>query len=149
MVKNNKGFTIVEIMVTSVIGIMTALVVAGYLSYLSKLNQEMKIRRISGNIVHSISESIRFNLSLFQVTFDNSEDKEKAMLKPENLPLGISNSKLIQRTDCVKWGCQAYLGYIIIPSDIVRNLYEVKFLAVSTDKGAKWQADYTYFITVK
>ena len=149
MVRNNRGFTIVEIMVTSVIGVMTALVVAGYLSYLSKLSQEMKIRRISGNIVHSISESIRFNLSLFQVTFDNSEDKEKSMLLPANLPLGISNSTLVQRTDCVKYGCQAYLGYIIIPSDIVRNLYEVKFLAVSTDKGAEWQADYTYFITVK
>jgi type II secretory pathway pseudopilin PulG len=149
MIKNSKGFTIVEILVTSVIGVLTALVVAGYLSYLAKLNQEMKIRRISGNIVHSISESIRFNLSLFQVTFDNSKDKEDAMLLPANLPLGISNSTLIQRTECVKYGCQAYLGYIIIPSDIVRNLYEVKFLAVSTDKEARWQTDYTYFITVK
>ncbi|MNK87477.1 hypothetical protein D3C87_1074160 [compost metagenome] len=149
MLGNKKGFTIVEVLVTAVIGVVTAGVVASYIAYLARLNQEMKIRRISGNIVHSISESIRFNLSLYQVTFDNSQKKEEEMLLPANLPLGISNSMLVQRTQCATLGCQAYLGYIIIPSIIVRNLYEVKFLAVSTDKEAKWKADFTYFITVK
>jgi type II secretory pathway pseudopilin PulG len=149
MTNNNKGFTIVEVLVTAVIGVLTAGVVAGYVSYLSKLNHEMKIRRIAGNVVHSISESIRFNLSLYQVSFDGSPATVERLLKPDNLPWGISNSKLIQRSECVKWGCQAYLGFVIIPSDIVRNLYEVKFLATSVDVGGKWKTEFTYFITVK
>jgi prepilin-type N-terminal cleavage/methylation domain-containing protein len=146
---NKKGFTIVEVLVASVIGVITAGVVASYISYLARVNQEMKIRRIAGNVVHSISESIRFNLSLFQVSFNNSPEHEEEMLKPANLPLGISNSKVIQRADCAKYGCQAYLGYIIIPSLLVRNLYEVKFLATSVDVEGKWKTDFTYFITVK
>jgi type II secretory pathway pseudopilin PulG len=149
MTNNNKGFTIVEVLVTAVIGVLTAGVVAGYISYLAKLNHEMKIRRIAGNVVHSISESIRFNLSLYQVSFDNSPATEERLLKTENLPLGISNSTLIQRTDCIKYGCQAYLGFIIMPSDIVRNVYEVKFRATSVDAEGKWKTEFTYFITVK
>lgn len=149
MLDNRKGFTLVEVLVTAVIGVVTAGVVASYISYLARLNQELKIRRISGNIVHSVAESIRFNLSLYQVSFDNSLEKEKEMLLPANLPLGISNSVLVQRSECATVGCQAYLGYMIMPSLTVRNLYEVKFLAVSTDKEGKWKADFTYFITVK
>ena len=147
--KNNKGYTIVEVLVTAVIGVLTAGVVAGYISYLSRLNQELKIRRIAGNVVHSLSESIRFNLSLFQVSFNNDPDHLKKMLKIENLPLGISNSTLIQRTECATKGCQAYLGYIIVPSDIVRNLYQVKFVAATTDVEGEWTTEFTYFITVK
>ena len=146
---NKRGFTIIEVLVTAVIGVITAGAIASYISYLAKMNHQLKIRRISGNIVHSLSESVRFNLSLFQVTFDNSPEKAKAMLLPANLPLGISNSTLVSRTDCAKYGCQAYLGYIIVPSDTVRNLYQVKFLATSTDAGALWQTEFTYFITVK
>lgn len=151
MKMNKRGFTLVEVLVTAAIGLVTAGVVASYVSYLAKLNHEIKIRRISGNIVHSIAESIRYNLSLFQVTFDNNSDTEKAILVPAKLPLGISNSSLIQRSECPtsKYGCQAYLGYVIVPSDLVRNLYRVKFLATSTDAGAKWKTEFEYFITVK
>ena len=148
MIKNKKGFTVLEILITSIIGVITAGVIASYISYLSRLNQEMKIRRIAGNVVHSISESIRFNLSLFQVSFDTLESEEE-MLKLENLPLGISNSTLVQRSKCVEVGCQAYLGYVISPSLFVRNLYQVKFKARSTDVEGKWETEFTYFITVK
>lgn len=149
MIRNKKGFTIIEVLVTSVIGVVTAGVVASYISYLARLNQEMKIRRIAGNVVHSISESIRFNLSLFQVSFDNSVASEEEMLKVENLPLGISNSTVVQRSQCAKVGCQAYLGYVIIPSEFVRNLYQVRFRATSIDAEGKWKVEFTYFITVK
>jgi prepilin-type N-terminal cleavage/methylation domain-containing protein len=148
MIKNKKGFTIIEILVTSIIGVVTAGVIASYISYLSRLNHEMKIRRIAGNVVHSISESIRFNLSLFQVSFDTLESEDE-MLKVANLPLGISNSTLIQRSECATKGCQAYLGYVISPSLFVRNLYQVRFVASSIDAEGKWKTEFTYFITVK
>lgn len=147
--KNQKGFTLVEILISLVIGCITAAVIASYISYLARLNAQMKLRRISGEAIHSLAESIRFNLSLFQVSFDNSTDKEEEMLAPDKLPLAISNHNLVQRAECEKVSCQAFVGYIIIPSEIVRNLYQVKFLAVSTDKEGKWRQNFTYFITVK
>lgn len=147
MIKNQRGFTLIEVLVTAAIGVITASVIASYIAYLAKLNNEIKIRRISGNIVHSIAESVRYNLSLFQVSFDNNPDSVKAMLKADKLPLGISNSKLIQRTECATLGCQAYLGYVIVPNDVVRNLYQVKFQVTGTDGEGKWE--FEYFITVK
>lgn len=148
-IKNQKGFTLIEILIALVIGSITAAVIASYISYLARLNAQMKLRRVSGEAIHSLAESIRFNLSLFQASFDNSITKEKEMLDPAKLPLAIQNHNLVQRSECAKVACQAYVGYIIIPSEIVRNLYQVKFLALSTDEEGKWRQTFTYFITVK
>lgn len=148
--KNQKGFTLIEILISLVIGSITAAVIASYISYLARLNAQMKLRRVSGEAIHSLAESIRYNLSLFQVSFDNSLEKEKELLAVDKLPLAISNHTLIKRSECVgQVTCQAFVGYIIIPSEIVRNLYQVKFLAVSTDAEGKWRQNFTYFITVK
>lgn len=151
--KNNKGFTIIELLVTVAIGIITAGAVAGYISYLAKLNNHMKIRRIAGTAVHTFAENMRYNLTLFQVSFDNSTNNEDALLDSDKLPLGISGSDVIPRSECATVGCQAYLGYIIIPSEFVRNLYAVKFVAVSTlkseSKEDKWKNIFTYYLTVK
>lgn len=146
---NNKGFTLLEILIALVIGSITAACIASYITFLSRLHNQMKLRRASGDAIHAMAESIRFNLSLFQVSFDNSLSKEKEMLDPANLPLAVSKNTLVQRTECTKVPCQAYVGYIIIPSEIIRNVYEVKFLAVSTDKEATWKTNFSYFITVK
>lgn len=150
LMKNQKGFTLIEILVSLIIGCVTAAVIASYISYLARLNAQMKLRRISGEAIHSLAESIRYNLSLFQVSFDNSTTKEDELLAVDKLPLAISNHNLINRTECSdQTPCQAYVGYIIIPSEIVRNLYQVKFSAVSTDAEGKWRQNFTYFITVK
>lgn len=147
---NNKGFTILEVLVTTVVGGITAYMVASYMTDLNKLHQQLKLRRLTGEAVHSIAESIRFNLSYYQVTFDNSVTKELEVLTPSKLPLGVSKGSVIQKSECATRGCEAYMGYLIIPSEFVRNLYQVKFKIVSAkDMGVSWDKTYTYFITVK
>jgi prepilin-type N-terminal cleavage/methylation domain-containing protein len=150
---NNKGFTLIEILLALLIGCITAACIASYISFLAGLNNRMKLRRASGEAIHAMAESIRFNLSLFQVTYDNSNAKEEEMLAPAALPLAVASNTIVPRSTCGTGTpmvrCTAYVGYIIVPSEIIRNLYQVKFLAVSTDKEAKWKTDFTYFITVK
>jgi len=148
---NNKGFTLIEILVALLIGCITAACIASYIAFLAGLNNRMKLRRASGEAIHAMAESIRFNLSLFQVTYDNRQAKEDEMLAPAALPLAVASNTIVPRSTCgtATVRCTAYVGYIIVPSEIIRNLYQVKFLAVSTDKEAKWKTDFTYFITVK
>lgn len=146
---NKKGFTLLEVLIALVIGSITAACIASYISFLSRLHNQMKLRRVAGDAIHALAESVRFNLSLFQVSFDNSPTKGAELLDPAKLPLAVSNNGIVQRTECLKVRCQAYVGYIIIPSEIVRNVYEVKFLAVSIDEEAKWRQNFSYFITVK
>ncbi|WP_413287894.1 type IV pilus modification PilV family protein [Bdellovibrio sp. HCB337] len=150
---DKKGFTLLEVLIALLIGSITAACIASYISFLARLHNQMKLRRVAGDAIHAMAESIRFNLSLFQVSFDNSNTKEKELLDPAKLPLAIANNGIVQRSECASKTtvirCQAYVGYIIIPSMIVRNVYEVKFLAVSTDAEAKWKQNFSYFITVK
>ncbi|MNS84873.1 hypothetical protein D3C72_1187150 [compost metagenome] len=109
----------------------------------------MKLRRVTGNTIHSFAESMRFNMSLYQITFDNSLTKEAEMLDPSKLPLGISRNNVVPRAECATKGCQAHFGYIIIPSIFIRNLYELKFKVVSPDGKATWEQTYSYYITNK
>lgn len=147
--KNNKGFTLVEVSVATLLGALVTYAAISYITYLSGLNSRMTLRRIAANTIHSYTENIRYNLSLYQVSFDNSLEKENELLDFKNLPLAISDSTVVPRTECAKVGCQAYFGYIIIPSEFVRNLYQVKMRIwnASGKEGQGW--DQTYFITTR
>lgn len=147
--KDNKGFTLIEVSVAAFLGAMVAYAAISYITYLSNLNSRMTLRRIAANTVHSYVENIRYNLSLYQVSFDNSIEKEKELLALPNLPLAISDSVVVPRSECSKIGCQAYFGYIIIPSEFVRNLYQVKIRVWNANgkEGQGW--DQTYFITTR
>ena len=148
--KNNKGFSIVETMVA--LAITTTVVAAAgyYIGFLSNIHQTASLKRSTAVAIHSFAENIRFNLSLYQVTFDNSLSNEENMLSFDRLPLAISGNRVIPRSECSSNPCKAYFGYIIIPSEFTRNLYQVKFMVASAhDRGVKWQEDYAYFITVK
>lgn len=146
---NSKGYTVIEVLVALAIGLVTVYMTATYVSYLGNLNAKMKLRRITGNTIHSYAESVRFNLSLYQVAFDNSVTKEKELLNPDTLPLGISRNNVVPRAQCATVGCQAYFGYVIIPSVFVRNLYELKFKVASPDGKVSWDQTYSYYITNK
>lgn len=147
--KNNKGFTLIEVSVAAFLGAMVAYAAISYITYLSNLNSRMTLRRIASNTIHSYAENIRYNLSLYQVSFNNSPEKENELLALNNLPLGISDSVVVPRSECAKVGCQAYFGYIIIPNEFVRNLYQVKIRVwnASGKEGQGW--DQTYFITTR
>ncbi|MBO9665953.1 MAG: type II secretion system protein [Bdellovibrio sp.] len=149
MIKNNKGFTILETLAAAVVGILVAYATFSYLTFSAKLTNQLKLSRVSNDVVQSIVESIRFNLSLYQVSFETSLDKEDELLKQEKLPYGISNGNLVARDQCGKTvPCQAYFGYIIVPSIFIRNLYQVN-LRVSLPGREEASKKYTYFITVK
>jgi|GEM_PF-3491117 prepilin-type N-terminal cleavage/methylation domain len=149
MINNQKGFSLIEVLVALVIGCVTAYAASSYLTFMAGLNEKMKLRRVTGNAVHSFAEGMRFNMSLYQVTFDNSPAVEANMLDTDNLPLGISKNNVVPRSACATQGCQAFLGYVIMPSIFIRNLYELKFRIVSPDGKVTWEQNYNYYITNK
>jgi prepilin-type N-terminal cleavage/methylation domain-containing protein len=147
---NNRGYTMIEILAAMVISIIISYTTYSYISYISNLTAQMRLTRIANDNVQAIVESIRFNLSLYQVTFNDNLEIEKALLASDKLPYGIVNGALVPRSECKTKACQAYLGYVIIPSLFVRNVYQVdlKIALPTKNKEDKWKA-YTYFITVK
>lgn len=148
--KNRKGFSLVETLVALGIGAVIAGAIAGYVAYLSKMHQTMILQKSTSQAIHAFAENIRFNLSLYQISFDNSVPREEALLAADKLPLAISENNVIPRSECSRKPCRAYLGYIIIPSEFVRNLYQVKFMVANVgSKEVVWQKDYSYYITVK
>ena len=149
MMKNQKGFTVIEILVALVVGSITVYATTSYLTFMAGLNERMKLRRVTGNTVHSYAESMRFNMSLYQVNFDNTVSREESLMDAANLPLGISKNNVVPRSECAKVGCQAHLGYIISPSIFIRNLYELKFRITSPDGKVSWDQSFNYYITNK
>jgi len=149
MRKNQKGYTIVEVLVAMLIGSFVVYTMASFLVGLNKLHSQLRLRRVSSSTMQSLAENIRFNTSLFQVTFNNGGSAEAQLLDPANLGLGVSKEgSVIPRTDCATMGCTAYVGYVILPHEVIRNLYQVRFLVVnSSDTSVKWET--SYYITVK
>ena len=149
MIKNQKGYTLIEILIAAAIGSISVYALSSFLVGLNKMNAELRLKRVTGNTIQSLAESIRFNTSLFQVTFDNSGAAEQKLLAPASLPLGITtDGTMVQRSDCSLYGCRAYAGYVIIPHEFIRNLYQVRFLVVnSSNVSEKWES--SYYITVK
>lgn len=153
---SNRGFTMIELLASVAIGIIVSYSTYYYISYIAGMTSQLKLSRVANDNVQAIVESIRFNLSMYQVTFETNVKKEDALLTADKLPYGISNGNLIPREQCAKDGCQAYFGYVIVPSLFVRNLYQVDIkiaLASQNILANKWKEEqwkkYTYFITVK
>ncbi|UYL08356.1 prepilin-type N-terminal cleavage/methylation domain-containing protein [Bdellovibrio sp. SKB1291214] len=154
--RNNRGYTMVEILAATVITAIVSYSTYSYISYLARVSFQLKLSRVANDNVQAIVESIRFNLSLYQVSFNQSISKEEAVLKADALPWGLSKGEMIPRSDCATKGCQAYFGYVIIPSLFVKNLYQVDLkvaTAAQNNSAMKWKEDqwkkYTYYITVK
>ncbi|WP_413561239.1 PilW family protein [Bdellovibrio sp. HCB209] len=153
---NNRGFTMIELLSSIVIGVIVSYSTYAYISYVANATTQLKLSRVANDNVQAIVESIRFNLSMYQVSFETNVLKEDALLAADKLPYGLSNGNMIPRAQCKSDGCQAYFGYVIIPSLFVRNLYQVDIkiaLPKQNTLANKWKEDewkkYTYFITVK
>ncbi|WP_413581296.1 prepilin-type N-terminal cleavage/methylation domain-containing protein [Bdellovibrio sp. HCB288] len=153
---NNRGYSMIELLAAIVVGVIVSYATYAYITYISNLSAQMRLTRASNDNVQAIVESIRFNLSLYQVSFETNMTKEEALLKRDALPFGLSYGTMIPKAECFKENpCQAYFGYVIVPSLFVRNLYQVDLrVALPADKRVigkqeeRWK-QYTYFITVK
>jgi PIN domain nuclease of toxin-antitoxin system len=153
---NNRGYTMIEILAALVVAMIVSYSTFSYISYMAKMTSQIKLARISNDNVQAIVESIRFNLSLYQVSFETDLTKEDALLKANALPYGLSNGTMIPRAQCATNPCQAYFGFVIVPSLFVKNLYQVDLkvtLPIQNNAASKWKEEewkkYTYFITVK
>ncbi|WP_413578425.1 prepilin-type N-terminal cleavage/methylation domain-containing protein [Bdellovibrio sp. HCB290] len=152
---NNRGYSMIELLAAIVVGTLVSYATYSYITYISNLSAQLRLTRSSNDNVQAIVESIRFNLSLYQVSFETNIKKEEELLKRDALPYGLSNGTMIPKSECGRNPCQAFFGYVIVPSLFVRNLYQVDLrVALPADKRIigkqeeRWK-QYTYFITVK
>lgn len=146
---NNRGYTMIELLAAIVISVIVSYSTYSYITYIANLTAQLRLTRISNDNVQAIVESIRFNLSLYQVTFNDNLEIEKALLKSDKLPYGLSRGALVPRSQCSgQVPCQAYFGYVIVPSLFMRNVYQVDLKVALANQEDKWKS-YTYFITVK
>ncbi|MNJ93276.1 hypothetical protein D3C87_109550 [compost metagenome] len=149
MIGNQRGQSLIEVIIAMALSLIAIYAMVSFLVNLNNINGRLKLQRLTTATVQSFAENIRYDTSLFQVTFDNSGKAESDLLTMQSLPLAITaESSIIDRALCAKQSCRAYMGYLIIPHEFIRNLYEVKFLVVNaSDESAKWET--SYYITVR
>lgn len=145
--KNQKGFTLVEVLIAG--GILAAVVYwfAGGTTFLSKRNKQLEELMIMERHVNALYENIQSNIDVYQVTYDPREFNDNAdpsKLK-DYLPMAWDMKILTDVKNCKE--CPGRMGYVIVPLDGYRGLYKLTIRA--THPKVPVFKDYSFLINGK
>lgn len=149
--KNSGGFTVIEVLVASVI-ISVSLygIVSGYTQFLGLVGQ-ISNEKASYFSIANIRESIMASPEHYQ--FAPSETLGTELLEDGKLPWFATNQQLVAKTDCqASKSCDQYVfsvGYVLYPhpSGLARSLYTLHIRVV--DKKQKTTNDFKYLVAIK
>ncbi len=147
MMNNQKGFTLVEVMVTAgVLGTVLYLFTNGS-SFLSQRNKQLEELMIMERHVNSLYENIQSNIDVYQITYDPKEFNDNA--DPSKLaaylPMAWDMKILTSVKNCTE--CPGRMGYAIVPLDGYRGLYKLTIRATHPKVPAF--KDYVFLINGK
>lgn len=125
MIKNNRGFSFVEVSVGAAILGIALVAFIGSSNFFNKRTKDSQESILISNYVSGIYNSIQSNLDLYQVTYDSKEfyDTTSPEKLQEKLPLGWDSTQISKKETCN--GCPGRMGYIIEPISGYRGLYKL------------------------
>ena len=145
--KNQKGFSLVEVLVAS--GVMGALiyVFGSGSAFLSSKNKNLEELMLMERHVNSLYENIQSNIDVYQITYDptnfnNNADPTKIA---KYLPIAWDMKKLTTVSSCKS--CPGRMGFIIVPLQGYRGLYKLT-IRVTHPKIPNFK-DYSFLINGK
>jgi type II secretory pathway pseudopilin PulG len=126
--RNENGFTLAELMLSTVVLIIILLALASAVSTVHRDMNTAITKRAKNLQVSSIIDNIRDSVVLHQIYFDPDPTSSTvgAALDPNNLPLAWDNNVLTSASACPD--CLGRAGYTIQPLDTFggRGLYYVR-----------------------
>lgn len=148
---NNKGFSLVEIIVS--LGVLGATVFLGTMALknISVTEKEVRNDTTLDNTVHSLVGAIRSNILMQKVNFNaqtfletTSVDKVK-----EILPLAWNHSIIVPKEECPD--CPGRIGYVVTPPNetIYRGLYQVTIRVTHEQLFPGSYKTYTFLVNGK
>lgn len=145
--RNQKGFSLVEVMVAlGVLGVVVYYFSSGT-SFLSQRNKQLEELMIMDRHVNTLYENIQSNSDVYQITYDPKEFNDNAdpsKLK-DYLPLAWDLKILTDKKNCEV--CPGRMGYVIVPLDGYRGLYKLTIRA--THPKVQGYKEYNFLINGK
>lgn len=149
-VKNSKGFTMVEVLISlALLGALIFSVMRG-ISYFSGQGAQIEDKLILQKNILNIVESIQSNVGFYQVNFQADDFTRTTKLNEINklLPMAWSKKQYTKKEDCEK--CPGRLGFIITPlSANYRGMYQVRIRVTHTKLLKDTYKDYLFVIKGK
>lgn len=144
---NQKGFTLVEVMVAG--AVLGAIIYwfSGGTTFLSNKNKQLEELMIMERHVNALYENIQSNIDVYQITYDPKGFNNNT--DPTNLnkylPLAWDLKILTDVKNCEL--CPGRMGYVIVPLDGYRGLYKLTIRA--THPKVLLFKDYNFLINGK
>lgn len=144
---NQKGFSLLEVMVAAgVMGVILYLFTDGT-SFLSQRNKQLEELLIMERHVNALYENIQSNIDVYQITYNPREFNQNSdPSKIEKyLPMAWDMKVLTDVKNCPT--CPGRMGFIIVPLDGYRGLYKLTIRATHPKVPAF--KDYIFLINGK
>jgi hypothetical protein len=119
-VRNNRGLTFVEILVTAALIVVVIIAITNSLSLSQNFLTRIRGKRNRDRVVASTLQNVVENVSLFQKNFDTTPNWTNKLLDPAVLPIAWDQNNISTATACPK--CPGRMGFIIQPVDNVPGI---------------------------
>jgi len=148
---NQKGFTLLEVMVSmALIGALSYFLVGSS----GKIMQDTQVIRHDlalDKVVQRISDNVRENIDLYQITYNQNEFLNKTTKDELDaiLPLAWDSNVYTTKEGCPS--CPGRAGFIITPIDGYRGLYRVIIRITHTEliTGGDGYKDFVFLVKSK
>lgn len=123
MIKNNQGFTIVEVLISVMVLAISIYAISGISNILSRLEGQTNQVQTSTHRITQAIAAIRSSPHSLQKNFDLTTSANQELLV-EKLPIGYTETYWGDRSGCEP-SCAGYLGFVVKPLLTNKGLFEV------------------------
>ncbi len=144
--KNNRGLSIIEVLMTLGIIVIFGGVISGGLSHLFTQKSRLDSSNSESAQVNQIIENIRGSTADYEITYDYTDQGRENALAVENLPMAWDVGVHTKAANCEN--CLGRYGFVIQQYQGLRGLYLVT-LRMTYKKWSVDYKDYQFVVTLK